>query len=68
MRRVDDAGDGVPVAFYTFIKALPPRFSLGEFLEAAERRGLPAQESYAHLQTLKRAGSVEDDGFWFTKR
>ena len=45
------------------MKALPPCFTLGQLLEAAEQRSLSAQLSYAHLQTLKHAGSVADDGF-----
>ena len=68
MHRPDDLQKVTPIIFQGLVKALPLRFTLGEFLEKAEQRGLPAQQSYAYLQTLKRAGAVVDDGFWFTKR
>ena len=68
MNRVGDAHDGFPEGFEDVLKALPRRFTLGQLLEAGERRGLPARQSFNHLQALKRAGAVDDDGFWFTKR
>ena len=68
MHRVESPQEGLSVFFQDLMKGLPSRFTLGQFLEAAEQRSLPAQQSYAYLQALKRVGSVEDDGFWFTKR
>ena len=68
MHRPDDLKKVTPIVFQDLVKSLPLRFTLGEFLEKAEQRGLPAQQSYVYLQTLKHAGTVVDDGFWFTKR
>ena len=52
---------------FALLEAMPTRFSLGQILEEAERRGGTARQGYLHLQAFIAEGRVSDDGRWLIK-
>ena len=50
------------------LDAMPFRFSLGQILEEAERRGETARQGYLYLQAFIAAGRVRDEGPWLVKK
>ncbi|MGI9175749.1 MAG: hypothetical protein ACR2GR_10575 [Rhodothermales bacterium] len=51
----------------SLLDAMPFRFSLGQILEEAERRGETARQGYLYLQAFIDAGWVRDEGQWLMK-
>ena len=47
---------------------MPFRFSLGQILEEAERRGETARQGYLYLQAFIAVGWVRDEGQWLMKK
>lgn len=45
------------------LEAMPDRFTLGEILEAAERRGVPTRADYQAYALLKAHREIRDTGF-----
>lgn len=56
-----------PSEALSLLAAMPPRFSLGQILEEAERRGGTARQGYIHLQAFIAEGRVIDEGPWLVK-
>ena len=51
----------------SLLDTMPFRFSLGQILEEAERRGETARQGYLYLQAFIAAGRVRDEGQWLMK-
>ena len=57
----------LPQEAASLLAAMPMRFSLGQILEEAERRGETARQGYLYLQALIAEKRVVDDGRWLMK-
>lgn len=49
------------------LKAMPERFTLGQMLEAAERRGYSTQDGFRAFVYLRALGEIHDTGHWVFK-